>query len=147
MGWNRKRSVVKNRKNCLPLGPGVQSSFWILWTGHLREARSELARWAVSAIFEKWHFVIKPYFLLFEARISCVFLIFLLRSIKAYLCPNMINFDAVDFSERRPEEVISIFDAQCTLLLIQFQTNGLRKTSWRVFWEKFQASKLVTCLL
>ena len=72
-------------------------------------ARSELARWAVSAIFEKWPFVIKPYFLLFEARISCVCLIFLLRSIKAYLCPNMINFDAVDFSERRPEEVISFF--------------------------------------
>ena len=59
-------------------------------------------------IFEKLPFVIKPYFLLFEARISCVFLI-LLRSIKAYLCPNMINFDAVDFSERRPEEVISFF--------------------------------------
>ena len=53
--------------------------------------------------------MIKPYFLFFEARISCVFLIFLLRSIKAYLCPNMINFDAVDFSERRPEEVISFF--------------------------------------
>ena len=27
----------------------------------------------------------------------------------------MINFDAVDFSERRPEEVISFFDAQCIL--------------------------------
>ena len=60
--------------------------------------------------------MIKPYFLLFEARISCVFLIFLLRSIKAYLCPNMIylcpnmiTFDAVDFSERRPEEAISFF--------------------------------------
>ena len=38
-----------------------------------------------------------------------MFLIFLLRSIKAYLCPNMINFDTVDFSERRPEEVISFF--------------------------------------
>ena len=55
------------------------------------------------------HFVIKPYFLFFEARISCVFLTFLLRSIKAYMCPNMITFDAVDFSERRPEEVISFF--------------------------------------
>ena len=37
------------------------------------------------------------------------FQIFLLRSIKAYLYPNIINFDAVDFSERRPEEVISFF--------------------------------------
>ena len=45
----------------------------------------------------------------FEARIYCVFLIFLLRSTKAYLCPNMIHFDAMDFSERRPEEVISFF--------------------------------------
>ena len=35
--------------------------------------------------------------------------IFLLRSIKAYLCANIINFDAVDFSGRRPEEVISFF--------------------------------------
>ena len=82
------------------------NSFWILWIGHLRGARSELAQWAVSVIFEKWPFVIKPYFLLFEARISSVFLIFLLRSIKAYLCPNMITFDAVDFSERRPEEAM-----------------------------------------
>ena len=27
-------------------------------------------------------------------------------SIKAYLCPNIINFDSVDISERRPEEVM-----------------------------------------
>ena len=32
-----------------------------------------------------------------------------IRSIKAYLCQNIINFDAVNFSERRPEEVISFF--------------------------------------
>ena len=48
-------------------------------------------------------------FLLFDTRKSCVFQIFLLRSIKAYLCPNIINFDSVDISERRPEEVISFF--------------------------------------
>ena len=28
---------------------------------------------------------------------------------KAYLCPNIVNFDAVDFSEHHPEEVISFF--------------------------------------
>ena len=38
-----------------------------------------------------------------------VFQIFLLRSIKAYLCPNIITFGSVSFSERRPEEVISFF--------------------------------------
>ena len=40
---------------------------------------------------------------------SGVFPIFLLRSIKANLCPNIINFDSVDFSRRRLEEVISFF--------------------------------------
>ena len=81
------------------------NSYWILWIGRLRRASS------VSSFcdFRKWPFVIKPYFLLFEARISCVFLIFLLRSIKAYLYPNIINFDAVDFSECCPDEVISFF--------------------------------------
>ena len=34
---------------------------------------------------------------------------FLSRSIKAYLYPNMINFDGVHFSERRSEEVVSFF--------------------------------------
>ena len=48
-------------------------------------------------------------FLLFDARKSCVFQIFFLRSIEAYLCPNIIIFYTVDFSERRPEEVISFF--------------------------------------
>ena len=38
-----------------------------------------------------------------------MFFIFLLRSIKAYLCTNMIHVDAVDFSERHPEGVISFF--------------------------------------
>ena len=37
------------------------------------------------------------------------FQIFLLRIIKAYLCANIINFDKVDFSGRRPEKVISFF--------------------------------------
>ena len=50
--------------------------------------------------------MINRIFLLFDARKSCVFQIFLLRSIKAYLCPNIINFDSVDFSECRPEEVM-----------------------------------------
>ena len=31
------------------------------------------------------------------------------RSIKAYLCRNIINFDSVDFSERRPEETVRSF--------------------------------------
>ena len=37
------------------------------------------------------------------------FQIFLSRSIKAYLCPNKINFDGVNVSDGRSEEVISFF--------------------------------------
>ena len=85
------------------------NSYWMFWIGCLRGARSELARWAVSAIYENWPFVIYSRSLLYDTRKSCVFQIFLLRNIKAYLCPNIIYFDAVDFSERRPEEVISFF--------------------------------------
>ena len=57
--------------------------------GCLRGARSEV--------------VISPHCFSFsDTRNSSVFQI-----IKAYLCPNII--DSVDFSERRPEEVISFF--------------------------------------
>ena len=35
-----------------------------------------------------------------------MFLMCVIRRIIAYLCLNMINFDAVDFSEHRPEEVM-----------------------------------------
>ena len=38
---------------------------------------------------------------------------FLSRSIKTYLCLNMIHFDGVIYSEGRCEEVIVSFDAQC----------------------------------
>ena len=112
MWWNHKRSIFKNHRNCLPLGLGVRSR-----QNPVRRLRNpplklnkiaiecsdvELARWAVSAIFENWPFVIYPHFLLFDRRKCCVLQIFLLRSIKAYLCPNIVNFDSVDFSERRP---------------------------------------------
>ena len=85
------------------------NSYWMFWIGCLRGARSELAWWAVSAILKNdiaWFNLIS---LLFDTRKSCVFQIFLLRSIKAYMCQKMIHFNAVDFSERRPEEVISFF--------------------------------------
>ena len=48
-------------------------------------------------------------FLLLTRENLVFFQIFLLRGIKAYLCPNIITFDSVDFSERRPEELISFF--------------------------------------
>ena len=38
------------------------NSYWMFWIGRLRGASLELARWAVSAIFEKLPFVIQPHF-------------------------------------------------------------------------------------
>ena len=77
----------------------------------------ELARRAVSAIFENYLSGFHRIFLLFDTRKSCVFQIFLLRSIKAYLCPNTINFDSVDFSERRPEEVMFLLTLSVDMFL------------------------------
>ena len=45
-------------------------------------------------------------FLLFDKSNPLIFLMCFKRIIVAYLCPNMINFDAEDFSEHRSEEVI-----------------------------------------
>ena len=78
----------------------------MFWIGHLRGARS------VSSFcdFRKMTFPDLTAIFSFLMRENLVFLkIFLLKSIKAYLCPNIINFDSVNFSERRPEEVISFF--------------------------------------
>ena len=61
-------------------------------------------------------------------NILCFF-IFLLRSIKAYLCPKMIHFDAVDFSERRPEEVISFFWRSVYVLIFSFH---FFRSSWTI---------------
>ena len=123
MRWNRKRSIFKNHRNCLPLRLGVRSrqkpvrrlhnpplklneyllnvllnTYWMLLSS------VELALWAKNDLL--WF---NRIFRLFYTRKSCVFQIFLLRSIKAYLYPNIINFESVDFSERRPKEVISFF--------------------------------------
>ena len=92
----------------------------MFWIACLRVAHPELARWAVSAIFEKWPSVIFNHiFLLLDTRKSCVFQIFLIRSIKAYLCPTIIDIDCVDFSEGCPEEVISFFWRSVYVLLFK----------------------------
>ena len=81
------------------------NSYGMFWIGRLRGARSDFCDFRKITFRD-----LTPFFLLFEARKSCDFQIFLLRSIKAYLCPNIIHFDSVDFSERRPEgSVLSFF--------------------------------------
>ena len=51
---------------------------------------------------------------------------FIRRTI-AYLCLNLINFEAVDFSERSSEEVIHFFDAQCIHVLLFASVLKLKK--------------------
>ena len=80
--------------------------YWMFWICCLRGARSVSSFCDFPKNDLSWY---NHIFLLFATRKSCVFQIFLLRNIKAYLCPNIINFDSVDFSERRPAEVRSFF--------------------------------------
>ena len=80
---------------------------WIAieWIGCLHGARS------VSSFcdFRKMTFrdltAFSPYW---RKKILC-FSDILIKEFKAYLCPNITDFDSVDFSECRPEEVISFF--------------------------------------
>ena len=60
-------------------------------------------------IFEKWPFSISSYFSPFWQSNILIFQLCVIWRTVAYLCLNMINFDAVDISERRSEEVISFF--------------------------------------
>ena len=85
------------------------NSYWIFWTGCLRGAHS------VSSFCNFWKMTFidfttfSPFW---HKQTNVVFLqmfLLLLRSTKAYLCPNWINFDGVDFSEHRSEEVLIKF--------------------------------------
>ena len=92
------------------------NSYWMFWIGRVRGARS-----ASSICNSKndlsWF---NRIFLLFAVTNSCVFQIFLLRSIKADLCANIINFDSVDFSGgRRPEEVMFLLTLSVFPVLVQ----------------------------
>ena len=51
----------------------------------------------------------------------------LIRSIKAYLCPNVINFDGVDFSECRSEEVMFLLmlSVDGNLVLYQIKAHSM----------------------
>ena len=92
--------------------------YWMFWIGCVRGARS------VSSFcdFRKmtFHDLTAFFSFLSNVRKSCVFTfqIFLLKSIKAYLCPNIIYLDSLDFSGRHPEEVISFFWCSVYILYI-----------------------------
>ena len=89
----------------------------MFWTGYFRIKKLELAQWAVSQIFEKLPFAILLHFLICDTSNP----LFSCDSI-AYIHPNMINVDAVDFRECRSEEVISFFWRFTTLLFYTYYT-------------------------
>ena len=51
----------------------------------------------------------------------------------AYLCPNMINFDALDFSACRSEEVILLL--MLSVINLKFDVNCLKSSETEVFIE------------
>ena len=61
---------------------------------------------AVSVILKNDHLQFHHIFLLFDKGNPLIFQMCFIRRTIAYLCPNTINFDVVDFSERRSEDVI-----------------------------------------
>ena len=82
----------------------ITSSDWMFLIGIL--VRS------VSSFCDFWKMTfhdLTAFYPFWKEKMSCFFRYILLRGIKAYLCPNIIYFDSVDFSEPCPEEVISFF--------------------------------------
>ena len=78
---------------------------WMFWIDGLS--------WRFSASsfcdFEKSPFAISSHFSPFLLKQTLIFQMCFIRRTIAYWCLNMLNFDAMDFSERRSEEVISFF--------------------------------------
>ena len=69
-------------------------------------------RFSASSFCDFWKVTFSNFITFFSFTAKEIFkfvLMCVIRRIIAYLCLNMINFDAVDFSERRSEEVISFF--------------------------------------
>ena len=92
-------------------GSGYVTHHWNWMNGYRKFWMGGLS-WKFSAgifcNFFKLPFAISPHFLLFETSKPLFCQIRLLRSIEAYLCPNMIHFDGVGFRECRSEEDLVI---------------------------------------
>ena len=86
----------------------------------------EFARWAVSVIFWKITFCdFTAFFLFFDTSKPLFFQTFLIRSIQAYLCQNIINFDVDGFWYKNKaslwrSDIKVSFDFQYTFQEIKF---------------------------
>ena len=131
--WNRKRSFFKNHRNCLPPWQGVytdnrqysgyitrlwnwMNSYWMFWIDGLSCDFWRVTFCNFIAFFPFWQ---KQPFNLSD--------VLHIRRTIAYLCLNMINFDAVDFSEHRSEEVMFLLMLSVCILLCKMQLLGMMK--------------------
>ena len=111
--WNHKRSFFKNTEIARLLGTelgthnsqygGYMSRLWNLmfWIGGISQ------RFSASSFcdFQKNYLLrFHRIFFLFDKSSPLIFQMCFMRRTIAYLCPNIIYFDASDFSERRSEE-------------------------------------------
>ena len=78
------------------------NSYWMFWIGALSRRFS-------ASCFCDFRKITLWFHRIFSFLTNCIPFIFqmcFMRRIVAYLCQNMINFDAADFNERRSEEVM-----------------------------------------
>ena len=81
-------------------------------TAVLAFVRAELRGWETSSFCDFWKVTscdFTPFYSFFNQPNICFLEMCLVRSIIAKLCPNMIHFDALEFSECRSEKVIGFF--------------------------------------
>ena len=108
------------------------NSYWMFSIGGLSW------RFSGSHFSEHWKITFCDFIAFFSFLAKATFWFFQMCFTKrtiAYLCLNMINFDVVDFSERRSEEVISFFwrsvylVLQCTAMNVIILSNILSEYS------------------
>ena len=123
ISWNCKRSFFKNHRNC-SLRTSTKghlfrtfNAYSFNFNGGLCNHRTgfcpcrapwpgdEQLLWFLKSDLLWFH----PILLLFDSTKHLLFEMSVVTSTVVKLCPNMIHFDAVEFSECRSEEVISLF--------------------------------------
>ena len=116
MWWNSKSLFFKNHRNCLLRTSMKRSLFRIInsysfnFNGRLCNRRTSFCLCRTQCPRGKnnllrYHCIL----LLFLSSKLFFFKMCLVRSTMANMCPSMIHFDDLDFSECRSKEVISFF--------------------------------------
>ena len=141
MRWNLKSSMFENQRNCWPseLHGGslfrTFNSYSISMMGYVTAVLafvcSKLPAREASSFCDFWQLTSCDFtaFFSFLTRANpCFFEMCLIRIAIVNMCPNMINFGAVDFSECRSEYVISF----CWCSVEYAILTGLIFTWWRM---------------